>query len=552
MKRIRLFLALTGLLAGTGLPGQTMVPVARPTSTVSYAFGFNFSHRIAVTDRGWMWTILHKTEKNKPTDLVLYFSADRGKSWVPVPNGSTSTSDDASYAGLAAGRDCNTLHAAWSAKDPTNKGLSVFYQAFDTTRMRWIGKPLEIAKAAGSGPQQPQYRYQDINVSPKGRVVISVLGHRNCPAPYNGSWNVCMYVLQPGKTAFDPPFRFNLSNTGQSAEVCLHGEVIHSTTKVTLGAFRQCTYRAYDLDTKKFSPQVHVGGTAAGDPQEATRNSVMLGDEKGNLYVFYGIGNRSAAGKGELKVAFARAGNYTKWTRQTVAADPAMKGSASYTHFGLTLLPGNTVILLYSKFTESYRNLYFRLMKDGKFLTSEAAMFKTTASNRFAGLVVLKNHALRTGLYALVKNKDGSLPGTEIDFLSNAGSAGFSRFFGHGCLGKTNAGPKLVPQVLPRAGNLFTLGIEGMAPNSPAFLFLGVKCLSSPIDLAFLGAPGCGIFQNIVLGLGVPASSTGTAKVPFNLPSSAAGLSVRLQCVALVPGANTANLLSTRSLILYP
>ena len=319
------------------------------------------------------------------------------------------------------------------------------------------------------------------------------------------------------------------------------------------GAFRQCSYRAYDLDTKSFIvPWTHVGGTAAGDPQEATRNSVMLGDEKGNLYVFYGIGNRAAAGKGELKVAFASAGAYTKWTRQTVAADPAMKGSASYTHFGLTLLPGNTLMLLYSKLTETYKNLYFRLMKDGKFLTPEAAMFKTSTSNRFVSLVVLKNHALRTGLYALVKNKDGSLPGTEIDFLSNAGTAGFSRYFGHGCMGKAKAGPKLVPQVLPEAGKLFTLGMEGLAPNSSGILLIGMNCLPQPLDLAFLGAPGCGIYQNILLGMGVPSSSAGTAKVPFKIPVSALGGLVRFQSVAIVPGANAANLLNSRCLIIYP
>ena len=131
-----------GLLAAVSVSAQNMVPIGKPTATVSYAFGFNFSHRIAVTDNGWMWTILMKAEKNKPNDLLLYFSPDKGKSWAPVPKGSTPTSDDSAYAGLAVGTDCKTLHVAWSAQDPTNKGLSVFYQAFDTATMRWIGKPL--------------------------------------------------------------------------------------------------------------------------------------------------------------------------------------------------------------------------------------------------------------------------------------------------------------------------------------------------------------------------------------------------------------------------
>ncbi len=552
MNRKCALFALAGILAWGTASTQTMVPIGKPTSTVYYGFPFNFSHRIAITDNGWLWTILYKIEQNKPRDLVLYMSPNKGKSWIPVPNGSFATADDLSYAGLAAGTDCKTLHVAWTAKDPSNKGWSVFYQTFDTVKMQWVGKPLEIAKAAGSGSQQAQYRYQDINVSPKGRVVISVLGHRNCPAPYNGNWHVCMYVLQPGAAAFDKPFRFDQATTGQSAEVCLYGEVIFSTMKVTTGKY-QCTFRAYDMDSKKFvAPWTHVGGTAAGDPAEATRKSVMLADEKGNLYVFYGIGDRTAAGKGELKVAYASAGAYTKWTRQTVAKDTSLRGSKSYTHFGLTLLPGNTVMLVYSKYTEAYKNLYFRLMKDGKFLTAEAALFKTSISNRFVSLVVLKGHAYRTGLYALVKNQDGSLPGTEVDFLSNAGTAGFSRYFGHGCMGKAKAEPRLIPQVLPEAGKLFTLGLEGQAPSSSGILLIGTDCLAKPLDLAFLGAPGCVIFQNVVLGMAVPTSSTGTAKVPFNLPASAAGGRVRFQSVAIVPGANAANLLTSRCLIIYP
>ncbi|GEM_PF-3713286 len=552
MKRKLAFLALAGLLAwGTGLT-QTMTPIAKPTSTITYGFPFNFSHRIAVTDNGWFWVMVFKKEQNKPTDLVLYASPNRGKSWVTLPTASTPTTNDFAYGGLAVGTDCKTLHAAWTAKDPTNNGWSVFYQAFDSVKMQWIGKPLEIAKAAGSGSMQAQYRYQDINVSPKGRVVISVLGHRNCPSPYNGNWHVCMYVLQPGKTAFDKPFRFDQSTTGQSAEVCLHGEVIFSTMKGTTGKY-QVSFRAYDMDTKTFiAPWTHVGGTAAGDPAEATRNSVMLADEKGNLYVFYGIGNRYTAGKGELKVAYAAAGAYTKWTRQTVAADPSLRGSKSYIHFGLTLLPGNTVMLVYSKYTETYKNLYFRLMRDGKFLTSESSLLKTSISNRFAGLVVLKNHALRTGLYALVKNRDGSLPGTEVDFLTNAGTAGFSRYYGHGCLGKAKAEPRLVPQVLPEAGKLFTLGLEGQASNSSGILLIGLKCQPKPLDLTFLGAPGCAVFQDLILGMAVPTSSAGTAKIPFNLPPSTAGGKIRFQSAAIVPGANAANLLTSRSLIIYP
>ena len=546
-------LALAGLLAAGSTSAQTLIPIGRPTATVSYSFGFNFSHRIAVSDSGWMWTILHKVEKNKPDDLVLYFSPDKGRSWLPVPKGSTPTSDDYAYAGLAAGGDCKTLHVAWTAKDPVNKGLSVFYQAFDTKTMRWIGKPLEIAKAAGPGAQQAQYRYQDINVSPKGRVVISVLGHRNCPAPYNGNWHCAMYVRQPGAATFDKPFRFNKSTTGQSAEVCLWGEVIFSTSKVSAGPARQCTFRAYDMDAKKFiAGPIHVGGTAAGDPQEATRNSVILPDGKGGVYVFYGIGNRAVAGKGELKVAYASSGNYTKWTRSTVAADPSMKGSASYTHYGMVLLPGNMVMLVYSKFSESYRNLYFRYMRDGKLLTPEAALFRTAVPGRFTTIVTLKGQDYRAGLYALVKNKDGRLPGTEVDFLSNAKTAGFGRYLGYGCVGKSKPEPKLAPQVLPEAGRPFVLEMTGLASGSWGVLLIGANCLGKPLDLTFLGAPGCGVFQDILITMVVASTSGGTAKVSFNLPSSVAGGWIRFQSAALVPGANQANLLTSRSLVVYP
>ncbi len=72
------------------------------------------------------------------------------------------------------------------------------------------------------------------------------------------------------------------------------------------------------------------------------------------------------------------------------------------------------------------------------------------------------------------------------------------------------------------------------------------------MDRTFLGAAGCGIFQGVLTGTAVPVSPTGTAMVPFGLPAAIRGAKVLFQCATITPGANPANLLTSRFLAVYP
>jgi hypothetical protein len=116
-----------------------------------------------------------------------------------------------------------------------------------------------------------------------------------------------------------------------------------------------------------------------------------------------------------------------------------------------------------------------------------------------------------------------------------------------------------VPDALPlthRASARPTLGtsINLLTTELPAGTVLGVTLMgfgeiTGGLDLSALGMPGCSQYLSLDASLvWVPVSGVGSS--PFALPSAQAfaGLQVRSQGIALVPGINAANVISSNGL----
>jgi hypothetical protein len=119
--------------------------------------------------------------------------------------------------------------------------------------------------------------------------------------------------------------------------------------------------------------------------------------------------------------------------------------------------------------------------------------------------------------------------------------------FGTGCAGSAGT-PSLVALAgsLPRLGSAFTLQLAQMPAGSTALLFFGLdnvrfEGLSLPLELGFVGLPGCYFYTSADASVWVP---TGAGSALFTVPicncPSLSGLVFYNQAFVLDPGAPNA------------
>ncbi|HKB16845.1 MAG TPA: hypothetical protein VKF62_12320, partial [Planctomycetota bacterium] len=98
--------------------------------------------------------------------------------------------------------------------------------------------------------------------------------------------------------------------------------------------------------------------------------------------------------------------------------------------------------------------------------------------------------------------------------------------FGSGC-GGAGGVPRIGATRSPRVGTTFSVNLSGTPPGNVALFLMGLSNTSwgtipLPLDLAFLGMPGCGLLvsPDFVLGLTTAAfgPGNGRAVIPLALP----------------------------------
>jgi hypothetical protein len=129
-------------------------------------------------------------------------------------------------------------------------------------------------------------------------------------------------------------------------------------------------------------------------------------------------------------------------------------------------------------------------------------------------------------------------------------SAASRTFYGKGCgaggrglaIGNTHTIPRL-----GQAGNLVMKG-GPQGPNTPAIIHVGTKQVS--IDLTNIGMTGCTLLTAPIVGLATTFSAGGAKPVPFNIPNNKflCGLSLHVQGVTIMPGANTLGVIASNAI----
>jgi hypothetical protein len=498
-------------------------------------FDKQHSHLQTVDNDGNLWAVMQKAG---PTLLV---STDDGLTWTRVAR--VTTKNNLVRLGMAAGTDCHLLHLGWEAKDGATV-TSIYYQTFDTATRKWIGTPSIVAVGSTGGNG---WKFMDIEVTPKGAVVLGIQTKATPPTlrAYTGH----LIIKPAGRKAFSPPLPIR-PYSGVALSMHAIGEVVHMGYRMNVNGWH-VAHRAFDTSKLAFvGKEVVVAGKTL-DQMDIVTGKCLAADDAGNLYIAYGIGDVAPATVGEIKVAFANP-PYSVWTRRQVATDPNLIARQACSHFSLVQSAGAEMTVVYSKFTETYKNIYSRRMIDGAFTTPETAMITSTTS-KFSKIAGHRSHAARTGLMAMTREDSKGivylLDGTTSP---TTGRSGHLRYFGYACSGSLAMAPRIQATTVPTASQPLTIVIS-QAPKSVAgLLALGVTCQAPAFNLKVIGAPGCGLFQDLPLILGYSTDANGVRRLTFPVPASVKGFGVRLQSGVVAAGANAAGLLFTRSLGIFP
>ncbi|MFO1050620.1 MAG: hypothetical protein U1F36_00230 [Planctomycetota bacterium] len=95
--------------------------------------------------------------------------------------------------------------------------------------------------------------------------------------------------------------------------------------------------------------------------------------------------------------------------------------------------------------------------------------------------------------------------------------------FGTGCPNATGVGPALQGFGLPALGTSMKLAMTLGVPGDLGFLLFGLAPLNPPLDLGFVGSPGCLLLTMPDLAvLSAPIGATGTAGMVLQMPSTPA------------------------------
>lgn len=136
--------------------------------------------------------------------------------------------------------------------------------------------------------------------------------------------------------------------------------------------------------------------------------------------------------------------------------------------------------------------------------------------------------------------------------LSGAGS------YGAACAGSGAAAPQLAVQGAVVPGQSVTVQVSGAVPHGPGLLWAGLSRRTwaglplLPLDLEFLGAPGCTLLAepSVIVPLSADATGVMTKVVPLPALLPTESVTFFLQGTVLAPGANPLQFLFTQGVAL--
>lgn len=503
---------------------------------------------LAAMPDGSLWCLVHDNDGSGAAagqHLRLLRSLDSGANWTAVAD--TPTVGD-SRGVLVPGVGCDTLHLAWSATDGTAQ-YNLYHQTFDTLALAWIGTPTLLLQGTNSNDQ---YYATDIELTERGTIGIALQTHRTPITSGLTAWSGAILVRRPGDTTFQGPFRLNTDTYGVNASLQAVGEVFHAAFRTNTGLYG-IRYRAFDSSTLQFTTPADV--PLYGSSQStmlASNGSCIAADADGNLYILFAVGAAGVPGQGEIRLAYATAGNYGTWTHQLVAADPdLLAGNVTYTHYGLCRGEGSLVFAVYSRLTgEQHQNLYLRPFLAGTALTPEVQLVAGTEPASFSAVSGLRSRANHTSLMVSLGGTPPSRPEGVIRFLSGTTGARTVQF-GTSCQGTLPALPRLYGSNLPTTVQPFALELAGLPASTFGLLFAGVNCARPALPLDGYGLTGCAVFHDVVASFGYFSDAAGRHTTMLTVPPAFADQPFYFASLVFAPGANPGGAVTTNALLTW-
>ena len=169
----------------------------------------------------------------------------------------------------------------------------------------------------------------------------------------------------------------------------------------------------------------------------------------------------------------------------------------------------------------------------------------------------------RTYLYGWVQGggySNATLPGVgtggaKLGLLFNDGNM---VDLGTGCKSsvQTNLAISFDAGKWPRQGQPFNLNLSGAGNNQLGFVLLGSNdqtwgSLTLPLDLAVINAPGCKVWNDVLVSLGTVTNASGSATYALQLPAGFVGLRLYASFGVLDPGANPLGFVTSNYAKLY-
>ncbi|MHC4813857.1 MAG: hypothetical protein ACYTGW_00755 [Planctomycetota bacterium] len=544
-------------VSATPLTAQTTILAGTSTRTVSITRPH--LHNIATSSDGSLWTVVYSADGQPNTsDAALTQSTDGGKTWKGLwyyP-----TQNQAVIGAIYIGSDCHTLHTVWTDR-LTGTFLNLHYQTFDTAAKKWIGSPTVIQNGASTITWYPH----DIQVTPKGTLIVGASSGAGGGPGFTGQSTI-LFVKKLGAQSFSAPIKVNKSTSlivdiGRAPSMHVEGEILHiiyrTKRSATAGLHWGFSYRGFDTETLKFlqASDVHIGPSDNVGVNGGLLKATAL-DQSGNLYCVYVSPNK-------LRMAYGPKGNTgtnAGWQDITITADTGLLGGNSpttaYTHFGMATGPSDQVHVIYSKLSESFKNLYIQTFKLGKPmlpppLNNERLLKGTTANNSFVFVNGDANVRKLSGPFVATSGSPASNTNGIAQFFDVGGNPARAVELGIACSGSTPLSPLLRAQTLPLIGKQFDLVWSNLPRSAKFWLAIDLQCLATPVDMAAMGAPNCFIYGSLLVPIGpLGPAPLPTFKLSTQLPndSKLVGTKVILQSVVVSPGANALGLVTTNAL----
>lgn len=136
-----------------------------------------------------------------------------------------------------------------------------------------------------------------------------------------------------------------------------------------------------------------------------------------------------------------------------------------------------------------------------------------------------------------------------IHRLGSSTTPGVKTTYGRACRGRAGL-PQHQIQGVATLGQKISFDLHRAAPSRLAFLAIGNQ--TRKLDLAILGAPGCHLYNNNLITLGLKTNVNGSVGLPASIPTqqSLLGFFMASQFGVADPGANAAGLVTSNGMTL--